>query len=310
VNSTYLRASVAFIFAVIVILSPSLIIALLAPGAVPTGDRLVGFPFGGLSAFWDGLLDYLLLPLVILVGGLVGGVLLTPLYLLIHWMVYGRSRFYGFVKVRKPPSMFRWLRRAVLPSLFGVQVGLFLATELVNAGAAGLVVSPPLVFGAPQVTQILLTWTYTLLIGLPVTFALVTPTWVLDDAGLVTSNVPLKPSGDGEEADLPQVSGVGIWFSRLLKGYAGIAVVLSYAAVMTGATVQAWQILLYNPAELPFFLGGVITLPLMPVYLMFLSLPLIMVFDRMRGWIQRYVRRIGKRLAITKSLSVAVEVKS
>jgi hypothetical protein len=148
-----------------------------------------------------------------------------------------------------------------------------------------------------------------LLIGLPVTFALVAATWLLDDAGLVTSNVPLQPSSDGGEPDLPQVSGVGTWFSRLLKGYAGIAVVLSYAAVMVGAMAQAWQILTYNPAELPFFLGDMITFPLMPVYLMFLSLPLIMGFDLMRGWIQRYVRRLGKRFAITKSLTVAVEAK-
>jgi len=308
-SSPSFKALVVFVLAVIVILSPSLLILLLVPGAVPIGDRLVGFPFAGLSAFWDGLLDYLLLPLVILVGGLVGGVLLTPLYLLVHWLVYGRSRFYGFVTVRKPPSIVRWLRRAILPSLFGVQVGLFLATGLVSAGTAGLVVSEALLSVSSEVSQILLTWTYTLLIGLPVTFALVAATWLLDDAGLVTSNVPLQPSSDGGEPDLPQVSGVGTWFSRLLKGYAGIAVVLSYAAVMVGAMAQAWQILTYNPAELPFFLGDMITFPLMPVYLMFLSLPLIMGFDLMRGWIQRYVRRLGKRFAITKSLTVAVEAK-
>jgi hypothetical protein len=309
VTSTPFKALVVFVLAVIVIVSPSLIIVLLVPGAVPIGDRLVGFPFGGLSAFWDGLLDYLLLPLVILVGGLVGGAVLTPLYLLVHWLVYRRSRFYGFVRVRRPQSMFRWLRRAILPSLFGVQAGLILATGLVGAGGAGLVVWPPLVASASQVSQILLTWTYTLLIGLPITFALVTPTWVLDDAGLVISNVPLKPSGDGEEADLPQVSGVGTWLSRLLKGYAGIAVVLSYATIMTGALAEAWLLLISNPAELAFFLGDLIIFPLMPVYLMFLSLPLIIVFDRMRGWIQRYVHRLGKRIAINKSLSVVVEVK-
>lgn len=309
-GSTYVKALLVFILAVIVIVSPSLIIVVLVPGAVPMGDRLVGFPFGGLSAFWDGLLDYLLLPLVVLVGGLVGGVLLTPLYLLVHWLVYRRSRFYGFVRVRRPPSVLRWLRRAILPSLFGVQAGLFLAIGLVAGGGAGLVVWPPLVAGGSPVWQILLTWTYTLLLGLPITFALVTPTWLLDDAGLVISNVPLKPSAGGEEADLPQVSGVGTWLSRLLKGYAGIAVVLSYASIMTGAMTEAWQILLYNPAELAFFLGDLIIFPLMPVYLMFLSLPLIIVFDRLRGWIQRYVRRLGKRLAIAKSLNVAVEVAS
>jgi hypothetical protein len=228
----------------------------------------------------------------------------------VHWLVYRGNRYYGFVRVRKPASIFRWLRRAILPSLFGVEAGLFLAIGLVSAGGAGLVVWLPLLSGVPQVSQILLTWTYTLLIGLPVTFALVTPTWILDDAGLVISNVPLKPSEDGEVADLLQVSGVGTWLSRLLKGYAGIAVVLSYATIMTGALAEAWLLLLSNPAELAFFLGDLIIFPLMPVYLMFLSLPLIIVFDRMRGWIQRYVRRLGKRFAITKSLSVAVEVKS
>lgn len=102
---------------------------------------------------------------------------------------------------------------------------------------------------------------------------------------------------------------MGTWLSRLLKGYAGIAVVLFYAVVMTGAMAEAWQILVSNSGELAFFLGDLLIFPLMPVYLMFLSLPLIIVFDRMRGWIQRYVRRLGKRLTITKSLSVAVEVK-
>jgi hypothetical protein len=202
--SAYVKAFLVFILAVIVIVSPSLIIVVLVPGAVPTGDRLVGFPFGRLSAFWDGLLGYLLLPLVVLVGGVVGGVLLTPLCLLVHWLVYRRSWFYGFVRLRRPLSMVRWLRRAILPSLFGVQAGLFLAMGLVSAGAAGLVVWPPVVAGVSQVWQILLAWTYTLLIGLPTPFALVAPTWVLDDAGLVISNVPLQPSGDARKPTCPR----------------------------------------------------------------------------------------------------------
>jgi hypothetical protein len=74
VASTYVKAALVFALAVVMILSPSLIIVLLVPGAVSLGDRLVGFPFGGFSAFWDGFLGYLLLPPVILVGGVVGGV--------------------------------------------------------------------------------------------------------------------------------------------------------------------------------------------------------------------------------------------
>jgi hypothetical protein len=104
---------------------------------------------------------------------------------------------------------------------------------------------------------------------------------------------------DAAPNHLPNISGVGFWLARLLKGYAGIAVILLYITVLTEAIVLSWEyFLLFGFVELPYLIVNLLMFPLYPVIILLLCLPLLMLLDYFVKSRQRYVIRIGGWLGI------------
>jgi hypothetical protein len=260
-----------------------------------------------LPAFWDQALNYLLMPVSILVGGLLGGLLFVPLYLWVHRLFYKRHRYYGFFKNEVNPSLSRWLRRGFLPALFTVYITMTIANILVDT--LGLPVLNMIFAGTIDlaledvVTIKLMLWSITGLIGGFVSCLLVVPTWFLDDAGLLTTNVSIENPLKVKPNHLPNITGVGFWMARLLKGYAGIAIILLYISVLAESIVLTWQYyLMFGLAELPFLIVNILMLPLYPIIILFLLLPLIMLLDYFIQSRQKYVINIGAKMGVEEHL--------
>lgn len=305
----YLKGIILFILALIATVGLPIIIGFASGNWVHglEGDLIIIWPFNGMPAFWDGVLSALFVPLMIFMGGLVGGYLLTPIYLEVHHILYRKSRFYGFIERTTKPSIGRWLRRGILPALFAIHIGLFLAQITVVQQA---VLNPDFFLFEHELTLLGLTWGYTALIASFVTILVVVPTWFLDDSGLVVANINLEAMKLSESDELPNITGVGHWLARLLKGYAGIAVLITYFMLVSQAIILGWTaVITFGPQELPFFISTIITLPLGPVYQVLLTLPLLMVLDVISERRRRYVLRFAERKGISTTLSVSIHEK-
>lgn len=265
------------------------------------GDILVIWPFTALPAFWDNMVGALVGPLLFLVSGLVGGYLLAPMYLWFHRFFFGRRSFYSILDRDIQPSLKRWLRRGILPTLFAFYVTMMLAKIIVSTPSLlTVILAPELIAIEPPLTLESLSWTFTMILGILVTTALIAPTWFLDDAGVIASNVELTRTPLSVRKELPTIMGVGTWLARFLKGFAGIAVVLIYTQHILQIVIQGWSyVITIGPEELPFFLSHLVLLPLHPLLTLFLTLPLLMFLDYIVDQRKRYVTNMSKRFGIT-----------
>ncbi len=268
-----------------------------------TGDFFAFGIYLGLPAFWDQALNNLLMPVMIILGGLFGAILFVPLYLWVHRLIYKQSRNYGFIQHEVKPSLSRWLRRGILPTLFAVYVSITLANIMVDMLGLDFLttifastIDP---FVEDVITLKIMLWGLTGLVATFICCALVVPTWFLDDAGLLTSNVKIDNPLDAAPNHLPNISGVGFWLARLLKGYAGIAVIILYITMLTESIILNWQyFLMFGFMELPFLIVNLLMFPLYPIIILFLCLPLLMLLDYFVQSRQRYVTRIGGWMGI------------
>ncbi|MFX1565664.1 MAG: hypothetical protein ACFFCH_06725 [Promethearchaeota archaeon] len=308
-NRAYWYGLILFIIAFFLQFIPYLLPALLTGVGLDiwAGDFFIFGIYAGLSAFGDQILNNLLMPVLIIIGGLLGALLLVPLYLGVHRLIYKRSRNYAFINHEVQPSLGRWLRRGILPTLFAVYVSITLANIMVDTLGLDFLTS---VFASSidpfvedVITLKIMLWGFTGLIAVFICCALVVPTWFLDDAGLLTSNVRIENPLEADPNQLPNISGVGSWLARLLKGYAGIAVILLYITMLTESIILSWQyFLLFGFAELPYLIVNLLMFPLYPVIILFLCLPLLMILDYGVQLRKRFVLRIGEWMGIEKQI--------
>jgi hypothetical protein len=298
---------ILFVIALLIEIIPPTLLPIMTghPEALFFGDQLIFGFYAFLPAYLDNVINILLMPLLIVLGAILGGFLLTPVYLWVHRLLYGRSRFYGFIEGRMSPSIGRWLRRGILPTLFSVYVYMTLASFIVEnpqLGILNMLLDPFIISIEPVLTLKHLLWGFTGLIGSFVTIFLVAPTWFLDDAGLLTSNVELTQTLQVKSQDLPSISGVGAWLARLLKGYAGISVIILYAIEFQKAIALSLYIISVSPVpelEIPHLIMSFVMFPLFPILLLLWSLPALMLLDHIFESRQRYVHNLGRSMGIT-----------
>ncbi|MFW9892778.1 MAG: hypothetical protein ACFFFO_11275 [Candidatus Thorarchaeota archaeon] len=182
---------------------------------------------------------------------------------------------------------FRIMKRSVVPALFALSLG-----EIVNSLLQGLI------FRIPQIPEgdvrevirslhPLLTMLGAL-IGLVVSIAIFSPTWILNDAGIVAH---VKPD-HLEMRRCPDTEGVGRWYSNLVGGFGILAFPITMfnryffqKFVVVGVDLEISEILVS--------LGWTIGLPFM---LMAFLIPIIIINELTIGWTSKVMRRIAKRL--------------
>jgi len=234
-------------------------------------------------------------PISALIGGLVGGYLLAPVFLFIQKNILGSRLLYG-IQDRPQPRTFDKISRGWFPTLLAISVNfiiLFSAPWLLDL-ILYLELREGPVYSSLYMPGFIVLLMFTIGLGTLV----FSPTWFLTDAGIVYSNKE-KVAGSDQPVEGRTVGGR---FTDFLRGYAGIGVILSYLQFLSFFYIekllpvdQIGQI-----GVLVFFLG-------FPVFVLSATIPALIVLDVTKEHRIRYVRTIAGKMGITDFVEISFE---
>lgn len=121
---------------------------------------------------------------------------------------------------------------------------------------------------------------------------LVIPLYLINDAGIGYTN---KEKVIGTIKPI-NIQGVGDWYARFLKGYAGIGIIFSLFTTVNELWLSTGS---FNPLNIM----GIVSWTLMPFLIMLLLLPIKLVLDKTFDKRIQYMKKWGKKLGITANLS-------
>ena len=246
----------------------------------------------GIHILWV-FIWYVISPII---GVLVFGYLLGPLFLFIHKKIIGRTMEYG-IQDKPKPDEFKGKYRAFFPALMAINFAFMLiaVSSLLN-----LLLAPEWVEytidtsteaeAASVIKMVALMGMVCVTIG--VAMALFAPVWFLLDAGIVyTNQEKVKDSNTPTE-----IRSVGGWYLYLLKGYAGIGVIITYYLyIVEGLSAQT---------EGP----GIIFVPALPIMLIIFSMPAVVLFDMTHNHRRKYMLYWAKKFGIVNNVDVSFKV--
>jgi hypothetical protein len=140
---------------------------------------------------------------------------MAALVLVVHRLIKAAAFDTDIMHIGTNFGAVRILRRAALPALFSVSTAGLVRGIL----SRYLFVDPSSISNQLKFLYPIGTTLMGALIMMPIALALFMPTWILNDAGIVTH---LK-QGQLEVRQCPDTEGVGKWFSSMLGGYSILA---------------------------------------------------------------------------------------
>lgn len=212
---------------------------------------------------------------------------LAALYLLGSRMIKSATYNFSIMDIGQDFGGYRMLRRSVAPALFSISSSGFIIGLL-----EGLLIDsfPPL----PPEDLYLISLSATLmgaLVIMPIALALFTPTWILNDAGIVTH---LK-EGQLDVRQCPDTEGVGRWYSSMLGGYS----LFSFPIAMASAHfVTPFIINGVDPTLERILFSSLWTIGI-PLLVMAFIMPVVFLNEaaqrRSVGFIQRFARGLAAK---------------
>ena len=148
---------------------------------------------------------------------------LAALFLLGSRLIKSATYNFSIMDIGSDFGGYRMLRRSVAPALFSVS-----SAGLIVGLIEGLIV-PSLPSPITPQTELWIGLSVTLmgaLVIMPIALAFFMPTWVLNDAGIVTY---LK-EGQLDVRQCPDTEGIGRWYSSMLGGYSLFAFPIAMAS--------------------------------------------------------------------------------
>lgn len=147
------------------------------------------------------------------------GIPIASLFLFIHKTVKAAAYDTNIMQIGKEFGGMRIMRRAAAPALFSVSL----------AGLSRVYIEQ--IFNVPPPTvspELAFLWPITItlmssLIIMPIALALYIPTWILNDAGLVSH----LEDEEKRVRQTPDMRGVGRWYSDMLGGYSLVSFPIS-----------------------------------------------------------------------------------
>jgi hypothetical protein len=118
--------------------------------------------------------------------------------------------------------------------------------------------------------------------------------WLIDDAGIICSN---KKKIIGTDKTI-EIRSVGSTFNKILKGYAGISVILSFT------TYVIYTITIYFSIE--YFLVNAIPLFGLPIALTCFNALTMVLLDLAKEKNKRYINYFAKKLGIVDKLEIDI----
>ncbi len=222
------------------------------------------------------------------IGPIIGslfGYLLAPLFLIVHKKTIGRKMSYGIEDIRDPnPDKFKGLSKGLFPALMALNIALIVA---VTPWGSSLLTEPTY-----NIEDTILIIMIMLAIAPAIGVALFSPVWFLIDSGLVYSNQQKV-----EKKPVPlEVRSVGGWYLYILKGYAGISVILSFYTVINEFIAEGKVF------------GDFFVQMLLPILITLFIIPTIVILDVTREKRRKYVLMWAKKFKIIDNVKVTFEV--
>ena len=240
-----------------------------------------------LSAGFQLALVFLLIILSAFIG-ILFGYILGPFFLLVHKKIIGRKMLYG-IQEKSEPEQFKEYFKAFFPSLMAINFALLFSIEdfvmnimILNRDEG----FPPLIAFVGLLP---------LMIG--ISFALFSPVWFLLDAGIVYTN---KEKVKNKRYPI-EVRSVGGWYMYLLKGYAGIAVIIAYYVFII-TVIEAYGAKLHPSTP--------ISLIPFPILLSLMLLIVIIALELTVDHRKRFILKFADKLGINTPLEEPLDIKS
>ena len=225
-----------------------------------------------------------------ILGGVIMGYLLAPLFLLIHKRLIGRRMIYG-IQNRPEPEKFQGNFKAFFPALIAINIGLMFSSSSI---VKDMILSESYLI-APGGENI---WPFVvffmlLIITTGIGMALFSPVWFLLDAGIVYTNKE-KVKNKSNPIELHSVGG---WYMGFLKGYAGISVFFSYFTFIIQLITQIGEEAYWT---------AVIMYPIVPLLVVMWSLPAIVILDMIKERRKKFVLNYAKKLGILEEIDIEI----
>ena len=249
------------------------------------------------------LVFVLILPLSGIIGTFLGGYILSPIIMVLHKSFYSSSKFYG-IQSEPNNKKVKLLSSGFYPVLMAINLSfIFLTPEIISAILDTNVISDLTIVLKIPVFLRLLGQTILLLFTFGVSTLLFSPVWLLKDSGIIFATKEKVENSDEKLL----IKSIGEWFQTLLKGYAGIGVILTYIFVIFDFITlyisnigQPGNIL--NIPSLILWLG-------LPFYLVFSTIPAVIVHDLIKNRRISYIRKIADKIGIRDIAIVSFELK-
>lgn len=241
------------------------------------------------------LIFLVIIPISAIIGGLIGGYLLAPVFLFIQKNVLGSKMLYG-IQDRPQTQTFDKISRGWFPALLAISINfiiMFSAPWMLEQ-ILYLELRQGPIFSSLYMPGFIVLLMFTIGLGT----LIFSPTWFLTDAGIVYSNKEKVARSD------QPVEGrtVGGRFTDFLRGYAGIGVFLSYLQFLYFFSVE--KLFSIAPIEqiavLAFFFG-------FPIFVLIAAIPSLIILDITKKHRIRYIRNIAKVMGITKFVKISFE---
>ncbi len=245
------------------------------------------FPFIEGSLFTDIIVILGIAIPVILIEYFIIALPLAALFLLGSRMIKSATYNFSIMDIGQDFGGYRMLRRSVAPALFSIS-----SAGLIVGLIEGIIIDAlPLL---PPEQRYLISLSATLmgaLIIMPIALALFIPTWVLNDAGIVTY---LK-EGQLNVRQCPDTEGVGRWYSSMLGGYSLFAFPI---AMVSAHFVKPFIIEGITPNPQLLLISSLWTIGI-PLLVMAFIMPVVFLNEaaqkRSVGFIQRFARGLAAK---------------
>jgi len=238
-----------------------------------------------------GIMFFIIYPLSSILGAVAGGYALSPLYLIIHKKIIGGKMTYG-LKEKPFSTKFHKTLQGFFPTLIALNFALMLAPLPLVYQA----IIDPIYWGAPGENTFAALLTL-LMIFLGISAFIFSPIWFLLDGGIIYTNKEKV-----EYKDKPiEVKSVGGWYLFIMKGYAGISVIIEYIIFFGIFLQQMFTLMLHDVV-----ITLIVLIPF-PITLTFVFIPTVIILDIFKENRKRYIRKCAKKFGITDFLEVTIE---
>jgi hypothetical protein len=237
---------------------------------------------------------YLFIIIASVIGGLLAGYLFGPLFLFVHKKIIGRKMEYG-LQDKDQIGEFKAIKKGFFPGFFAMSIGLDL---MINPVIQDIVLKSS--FAGGDMLSQLITFFALLPIMIGIGTGLFSPVWFLLDAGIVYSNKN-KVKGTSYPTEVKSVGG---WYMYLLKGYAGITVIITFYTFIS----QIIASLITPYSDIISTTIIILLMPVVPVFIALMAVPGFIALDKTYDHRKNYIRTVAKKFGISEPLVNPLEL--